>query len=227
MVSIRAENPATAWVKTTKYLLVNGERRGSLLERLNVGIEIESSEFDENFDTKFREIFGDDRIDYASSYTFLKPNSSGLFPDDFSYEQIDPTSKWTKTYWGRMISWNSNFNQVEQAIKRLREHVASKTIVISIYDPHTDGRKTMAGMPCLLCIDLKPRDGKLYLTANFRSMAITKSGYADYWAISQLADFLCKQSDLEFGLVTLMAHSCHLRSDHGELDNSKKLLEVP
>ena len=69
MVSIRAENPATAWVKTTKYLLVNGERRGSLLERLNVGIEIESSEFDENFDTKFSEIFGDDRIDYASSYT--------------------------------------------------------------------------------------------------------------------------------------------------------------
>ena len=81
-------------------------------------------------------------------------------------------------------------------------------------------------MPCLLCIDLKPRDGKLYQTANFRSMAITKSGYSDYWAISQLADFLCKQSDLEFGLVTLMAHSCHLRSDHGELDNSKKLLEV-
>ena len=143
MVSIRAENPATAWVKTTKYLLVNGERRGSLLERLNVGIEIESSEFDENFDTKFREIFGDDRIDYASSYTFLKPNSSGLFPDDFSYEQIDPNSKWTKTYWGRMISWNSNFNQVEQAIKRLREHVASKTIVISIYDPHTDGRLSL------------------------------------------------------------------------------------
>ena len=51
---------------------------------------------------------------------------------------------------------------------------------MSIYDPKSDGRKTMAGMPCLLSIDLKPRKDGLYLTAFFRSMRISKSGYADW-----------------------------------------------
>lgn len=225
MVCIKVENPSDAWIKVAKHLLSNGIKGSSLIEDLNVILEMQTPDFDDNFDGKFREIFGDDRIDYASSYTFIKPTISQLYPDDLVYTQLDPNVKWTKTYWGRMISWNGKFNQVEQAIKRLKEHVASKTIVISVYDPHTDGRKTMSGIPCLLYVDMKPRDGKLNLTATFRSMAISKSGYADYWAIGQLSKFLCEQSGLDFGLVTIIAHSCHLRSQNNELKNTRKLLE--
>ena len=57
-----------------------------------------------------------------------------------------------------MISWNNEFNQIEQTIKRLKEHKNSKTIAMQIYDPKSDGRKTMSGMPCLLSIDLKTLD---------------------------------------------------------------------
>ena len=66
----------------------------------------------------------------------------------------DSSVKWNKTYWGRMISWNNEFNQIEQTIKRLKEHKNSKTIAMQIYDPKSDGRKTMSGMPCLLSIEM-------------------------------------------------------------------------
>lgn len=223
---VKSENPADAWVQTTNYLLRNGDKVGNLTELLNLGIEIKSSNVDENFDTKFRQIFGDDRIDYASSVTFVEPRSNPLFDGGLIYEQNTKGVKWNKTYWGRMTSWNGEFNQIEQTIKRLKEHKSAKTIVMSVYDPKSDGKKTMGGMPCMLSVDLKPRNDLLYLTANFRSQAVSKSGYADYTALVRLCDFLCKQSGLGYGLVTSFAHSCHVRPDNNEKKNSLKLLDI-
>ena len=228
MYTIKAETAGDAWVKTTKYLLENGNRVGNLYELLNFGIEIETPYIDPVFDARFREVFGDERIDYASSVTFVEPKTteSSFFDNELVFQQNDTSAKWNKTYWGRMIKWHDKFNQVEQTIKRLKEHKSAKTIVMAVYDPASDGRKTMSGMPCLLSVDCKPRDGKLHLTANFRSQAVTKSGYADYHALVKLNEFLCKQSGIEYGLTTSFAHSCHLRPDNDELKNSKRLLEI-
>tara|TARA_B100000927_G_scaffold289832_1_gene287220 strand:+ start:845 stop:1543 length:699 start_codon:yes stop_codon:yes gene_type:complete len=224
MHHIKERNCAEAWVKATQDILSKGENMGGLYEILNMGIEITSSEVCPVFDKDFRDIFGDERIDYAKSVTFIEPKTNPLFPDLREYEQ-NKTGKWTNSYWGRMFSWNGGFNQVEQAIKRLKENKQAKTIVIGVYDPHTDGKKVMGGMPCLLTIDLKPRGGKLNLTANFRSQAVSKSGYADYMALVEFCDFLCKESGcLDFGLVTSFAHSCHVRTQNGELKNSKELI---
>jgi thymidylate synthase len=146
--------------------------------------------------------------------------------DGLQYQQNDTSVKWNKTYWGRMISWNNEFNQIEQTIKRLKEHKNSKTIAISIYDPKSDGRKTMAGMPCLLSIDLKPRKDGLYLTAFFRSMRISKSGYADWVALCELGKFLCEQADLKLKRITTIGGSVHLGDMNNEKKNVRKLFSV-
>lgn len=221
---VKAHNCSEAWLKTTDVILREGEDMGGLKEILNLGIEISTPEVCPIFDKNFREVFGDERIDYASSVTFVEPTRNLLFPSELMYEQNGP-GKWTNTYWGRMISWGGSFNQIEQAIKRLKENKQAKTIVISVYDPASDGRKVMGGMPCLLTVDLKPRAGRLHLTANFRSQAVSKSGYADYMALVSLCNFLCRESGcLEYGLVTSFAHSCHVRSENNELKNSKELM---
>lgn len=225
MYHVRAKNCAEAWVKATQDILDKGEDMGGLYEILNMGIEITSSEVCPLFDEEFRKVFGDERIDYAKSVTFVRPEPNVLFPQMMDYRQ-NQEGKWTNSYWGRMISWNGGYNQIEQSIKRLQQNKQSKTIVIGVFDPQTDGKKQMGGMPCLLTIDLKPRGGKLNLTANFRSQAVSKSGYADYMALVELCDFLCKESGcLDFGLVTSFAHSCHVRTENNELKNSKRLME--
>lgn len=225
MYHITAKNCAEAWLMATKDILDKGEDMGGLYEILNMGIEITSSEVCPLFDEEFRKVFGDERIDYAKSVTFVRPEPNVLFPQMMDYRQ-NQEGKWTNSYWGRMISWNGGYNQIEQAIKRLQQNKQSKTIVIGVFDPQTDGKKQMGGMPCLLTIDLKPRGGKLNLTANFRSQAVSKSGYADYMALVELCDFLCKESGcLDFGLVTSFAHSCHVRTENNELKNSKRLME--
>ncbi len=44
-----------------------------LLERYSIPPISKNSDTDEKFDSLFRKIFGDDRIDYASSVTFVPP----------------------------------------------------------------------------------------------------------------------------------------------------------
>ena len=224
---IKTTSPSDAWVQTTEFLLENGNK-DVMDESINLAVEIEDNfEPDPKFDSAFRYIFGDERIDYASSVTFVQPKEHPFIPG-MMYRQggRDSEMKWNKTYWGRMISWDGTFNQIEQTIKRLKEHKNSKTIAMSIYDPKSDGRKTMGGMPCLLSIDCKPRKDGLYLTAFFRSMRISKSGYADFVALCKLGKYLTEQSGIELKRVTTIGGSVHLGSMNSEKSNSKKLLEI-
>lgn len=224
MMVISAKSCAEAWLKTTRHLIDNGNKDLNW-EELNLAVEIEDFVENDSFDRQFREIFGDDRIDYASSVTFVEPTESMLF-EGLEYSQNDPTAKWNKTYWGRLIHWNGEYNQIEQTIKRLKEHKNSKTIAMQVFDPKSDGRKVMGGMPCLLSIDLKPRPDGLYLTAFFRSMRISKSGYADWDALVKMGRFLCQQSGLKLKRVTTIGGSVHLGTMNNEMKNTKKLLGV-
>ena len=109
MIVINANSPTDAWIKSHEYLLENGNK-DVMNESINMSVEIEDNfDIDEKFDSTFRYIFGDDRIDYASSVTFVKPTEHP-FMDELQFQQNDSKVKWNKTYWGRMINWDNSFN---------------------------------------------------------------------------------------------------------------------
>ena len=221
MKIIKANSVSEAWVKSTSFLLDNGNKK-IMNEKINLAVEIEEFKENPKFDLLFRQIFGSERIDYASSVTFVPPVIKG---NKKYYFQNDRKAKWNKTYWGRLSSWNGEFNQIEQTIRRLKEKKNAKTISMQIYDPKSDGRKIMGGMPCLLSIDIKPRPEGVYLTAFFRSMRLSKSGYADWWALVEMGKFLCNQANLSLFRVTTIAGSAHLGAMNNEKKNTKLLLK--
>ena len=169
---------------------------------------------------KFRKVFGDDRIDYASSVSFVKPKELN---GEVFYEFIK--DKWYKTYWGRMIKWGGEFNQVENVIKILSNGKSVKRCELIIYDPTRDSKNPYS-QPCLMMIDLKPRNGKLYLTSILRSNRVSKSGYADFHSMVELGKFLSIQSNLELGKVSILSCSSHLGTMNEELKKTKKLLSL-
>jgi thymidylate synthase len=227
---ILATSPADAWVNASLHILENGVNVGGLTEELNVITEIHKfnkGEFEEEFDTKFRKIFGDDRIDYAKSVTFLRPEPKKPANKFIEAEQgLDYKfikDHWYQSYWGRMVSWRGEFNQIEQVIKVLSTGQNVKRCELIIYDPIKDAKNPYS-QPCMVAIDLKPRNGKLYLTSMLRSNRISKSGYADYTALTELGEFLAEQSGLELGMVTTIANSCHIGTMNGEKKKTIKLL---
>ena len=220
MVLIESQSVSNGWIKVCNHLITNGTRVGNIIEELNLMLEINSFEFDKDFDLKFRSVFGDDRIDFASSVSFVKPKELNGY---IFYEFIK--DKWFKTYWGRMIKWNGEFNQVENVIKILRNGKSVKRCELIIYDPSRDSKNPYS-QPCLMMIDLKPRNGKLYLTSILRSNRVSKSGYADFYSMVELGNFLSNQSNLELGKVSILSCSSHLGTMNGELKKTKKLLSL-
>lgn len=229
MTVIEAVSPGDAWVKVSKHLLANGVKVGNLTEELNVMTEITQFESDEWFDSHFREIMGDDRIDYAKTVTFLKPEPkqapNAFFQAEEGLEYKFIKDHWHDSYWGRMVSWQGNFNQVENVIKILKTGKAVKRCELIIFDPSRDARNPYS-QPCMLGIDIKPRDGKIYLTSIIRSNRVSKSGYADYTALVEMGKFLAEQSDMELAKVSVLACSCHIGDMNDEKKKTIKLLEV-
>ena len=226
MTVINATSPGDAWVKVSKHLLSNGEDVGGLIEELNVMVEITEFEPDDIFDTKFREIMGDDRIDFAKSVTFVEPtkNTNQFFNQGDELEWKFIKKHWHDSYWGRMIAWQGTFNQVENVIKILKTGNAVKRCELIIFDPSRDSRNPYS-QPCMVMIDIKPRNGKLYLTSVLRSNRVSKSGYADYTALIEMGKFLASQSDTILGKVSVLACSCHIGSMNNEKKNTIKLLD--
>lgn len=229
MTVIEATSPGDAWVKVSKHLIANGVKVGDLTEELNVMTEITEFKSDEWFDPHFREIMGDDRIDYAKTVTFLEPqpkvSDNPFFVAEEGLEYKFIKDHWHDSYWGRMIAWGGTFNQVENVIKILKTGKAVKRCELIIFDPSRDARNPYS-QPCMLGIDIKPRGGKIYLTSIIRSNRVSKSGYADYTALVEMGKFLAKESGMELEKVSVLACSCHIGKMNDETKKTHKLLEV-
>lgn len=228
MTVIEATSPGDAWVKVSKHLLEHGTKVGNLTEELNVMTEITEFKSDDWFDSHFREVMGDDRIDYAKSVTFVKPepkvSDNPFFQEEEGLDYTFIKDHYHQSYWGRMVSWRGEFNQVENVIKILSTGKAVKRCELIIFDPIRDARNPYS-QPCMIAIDLKPRNGKLYLTSIIRSNRVSKSGYADYTALVEMGHFLSEQSGLELGKVSVLACSCHIGDMNQEKKKTIKLLE--
>jgi len=228
MTVIEATSPGDAWVKVSKHLLEHGTKVGNLTEELNVMTEITEFKSDDWFDSHFREVMGDDSIDYAKSVTFVKPepkvSDNPFFQEEEGLDYTFIKEHYHQSYWGRMVSWRGEFNQVENVIKILSTGKAVKRCELIIFDPIRDARNPYS-QPCMIAIDLKPRNDKLYLTSIIRSNRVSKSGYADYTALVEMGHFLSEQSGLELGKVSVLACSCHIGDMNQEKKNTIKLLE--
>jgi thymidylate synthase len=228
MTVIEATSPGDAWCKVSKHLLENGVKVGNLIEELNVMTEITEFKSDDWFDGHFREVMGDDRIDYAKTVTFLEPkpfvSDNPFFAAEEGLEYKFIKDHWHDSYWGRMVAWQGTFNQVENVIKILKTGKAVKRCELIIFDPSRDSRNPYS-QPCMLAIDIKPRNGKIYLTSIIRSNRVSKSGYADYTALVEMGKFLAEQSNMELGKVSILANSCHLGEMNQEIKKTKELLQ--
>ncbi len=229
MTVIEAKSPGDAWVKVSNHILENGVKVGNLTEELNVMTEITEFKSDDWFDEHFRGVMGDDRIDFAKTVTFLKPepkvSDNPFFDTEMGLDYKFIKDHYHQSYWGRMVSWRGELNQIENVIKILSSGKAVKRCELIIFDPTKDARNPYS-QPCMVMIDLKPRNGKLYLTSILRSNRVSKSGYADYTALVEMGHFLAEQSNLELGKVSVLACSCHIGDMNQEKKKTIQLLEI-
>jgi thymidylate synthase len=223
-------HPVKFLYTASKYILQHGEKYGDIIECRNMYSEIkdvkETSQTKLMCD-KFIEIFGEERLEWAKKVTFMEPRVERCpFTDveEYRYEYL-PKSEKKDSYWGRLIGQCGKFerNQFDHLLKRLEKGQNTKTLQMVVFK-ETDIYNCMS-QPCCISINVAPRDGVLHITANWRSMALSKAGFADAQAIYEMGEFLAEETNSKLGTVGLFAHSSHLRGKDGEMVKIKKFIE--
>jgi thymidylate synthase len=224
------DHPVKFLYTASKYILQHGEKYGDIIECRNMYSELKNvceSDLTKELHDKFIEIFGDERLNWAKKVTFMEPKKGTDIMTDEEFYQYEclPKSEKKDSYFGRLIGQCGNMerNQFAHLIKRLEKKQNSKTLQMVVYREN-DIYNEM-GPPCCISINVAPRDGVLNITANFRSCAFSKAGYADMTAIYEMGKWLSEECGYVLGSIGLFAHSAHLRGKDGEMKKIKQFLK--
>jgi len=227
-IYVLANHPIKFFYRMSKTILANGIKYGDLIECRNTFSELKNVE--ETISTQkahdiFIDIFGEKRFSWAKQVTFIEPiREEDILTNETIYHyKCLPKSEKRDSYFGRLIGECGGFNrnQFNQMTKRLKEGKNSKTCQMVVFK-ETDIFNSMA-QPCCISINCAPRKGKLNITANFRSMAISKAGYADAQAVWEMGLYLAKECELELDSVGIFAHSSHLRGKDQEMKKDQEI----
>ena len=137
-------------------------------------------------------------LDEYVTREILSPNTS--MPDGFRY-----------TYGERLFnypycSWESS--QIAYIIKKLNAEPTSRRAFAITYDPDLDMYED--SIPCLQLVNFLIRDGKLHLTAVFRSWDVKRAAPQNLYGLSKLIEYVAKQVGFPMGELTVFAVSAHI-----------------
>lgn len=118
------------------------------------------------------------------------------------------------TYGERLFDFNGR-DQVSAMVAELRAARYSRRAVAGLWDPARDARSV--DPPCLNLIQARVRDGKLYLTAYFRSHDIFRAWLMNAFGLRKLqAEIAQRVGDCMIGDLVIVSQSAHVYADSWE-----------
>jgi thymidylate synthase len=118
------------------------------------------------------------------------------------------------TYGERLFDFNGR-DQVAEMVDALCETRYSRRAVAGLWDPARDARSV--DPPCLNLIQARVRDGKLYLTAYFRSHDIFRAWLMNAFGLRKLQTQIAQRvGDCMIGDLVIVSQSAHIYADSWE-----------
>lgn len=137
------------------------------------------------------------------------------------------------TYFERMVAWpgpKGSFNQLAQVVERLRTaqsngHRRGNAYEVGLAMPEDEAvavpifaggkdRKTR-GFPCLSHMSFSLQEGRVHLSAVYRSHDFISRAYGNYLGLGRVLRFVSRQSGLPHGELTCLSSSATLEIGHG------------
>ena len=219
---IEDDEIADCWEKLVKKIITEGEEindeRGSLTkEILNMVVTIKKplgNSYNDFFNIRTLDIL-DIRVPegYFWSGDKLKTYSEQFISKDkqgFIY-----------TYGNRLRSHFSNTDQINEAILRLKNCKESRRAISITWDPAIDSKNDE--VPCMILVDFKIRNDKLYTTALWRSHDIYGAWFPNAVGLTYLSQYVAGKVDIAIGSITIHSISAHIYEVN--FDEARKLLK--
>ncbi|KZX12653.1 thymidylate synthase [Methanobrevibacter curvatus] len=221
---IEVEEIADGWEQLVKKIIVEGkdinDERGSLTkEILNVLVQIKNplgktkkdffnikNNMDEILDIRVPE-------GYFWSGDKLKTYSEQFISED--------KQGFVYTYGNRLRAHFDGTDQIAGAIKRLNDCRESRRAISITWDQALDS--CSEEVPCMILVDFKIRENKLYTTALWRSHDIYGAWFPNVVGLTYLAQYVADRTDTQTANITVHSISAHIYEVN--FPESKKLLD--
>ncbi|MCK9150827.1 thymidylate synthase [Methanobacterium alcaliphilum] len=112
------------------------------------------------------------------------------------------------TYGNRLRAHFEGIDQIQEAIDRLKNCTESRRAISVTWDPTVDTKTDE--VPCMILVDFKIRDNKLYTTALWRSHDIYGAWFPNAVGLTYLAQYVAGKVGLSLGSITIHSISAHI-----------------
>jgi thymidylate synthase len=212
---IEVDEIADGWEQLVKKIVVEGhevnDERGSLTkEILNVLVQIKyplgknSKDFFNVFDKSSKNL--NDILDIRVPEGYFW---SGDKLKSYSKQFISKEKQgFVYTYGNRLRSHFKGTDQINQAIRRLNQCRQSRRAISITWDQVLDSKSEE--VPCMILVDFKIRNDKLYTTALWRSHDIYGAWFPNVVGLTYLAQHVARETDTKIGNITIHSISAHI-----------------
>lgn len=112
------------------------------------------------------------------------------------------------TYGNRLREHFDGIDQIDEAIKRLKNFNESRRAISITWDPTVDTKNDE--VPCMMLVDFKLRDGKLNTTGLWRSHDIYGAWFPNAVGLTNLASYVAGKVGADVGTLTIHSISAHI-----------------
>ena len=112
------------------------------------------------------------------------------------------------TYGNRLRAHFKGIDQIDEAIKRLKNCQESRRAISVTWDPTLDAENDE--VPCMILVDFKIRDEKLFTTALWRSHDIYGAWFPNAVGLTYLAQYVAGEVGTSLGSITIHSISAHI-----------------
>lgn len=112
------------------------------------------------------------------------------------------------TYGNRLRAHFDGIDQIDEAIKRLKNFNESRRAISITWDPTVDTKNDE--VPCMMLVDFKLRDGKLNTTGLWRSHDIYGAWFPNAVGLTNLASYVAGEVGADVGTLTIHSISAHI-----------------
>lgn len=120
-------------------------------------------------------------------------------------------------------------DQIKEVIDKLNQNNCTRRATAVTWMPYLDNKNE--DVPCLIMVDFKIRDGKLYENIVYRSHDSLLGWYPNLFGLIAVADYVLKHlhDNISMGEITVLSVSAHIRENdinfaHDILEKNQHLL---
>ncbi len=141
----------------------------------------------------------------------LDPEAFRKYREDMLNAELPPLIEYT---YGNRLGAYFGCDTLNLAARRLSEDPENRHQFISLWDTASDFRERKAN-PCLVTVFFRLSEGKLNLTALYRTHNAIDAWLMNVYGLTAALDKVCALADLPKGNLTVFSHSISMDPSHG------------